>query len=76
MIDPGLMTDSTGDGMAGAIDVSLLTQKNLKQTYYNGTKPCLTCGLLLDPYTALNQQNCPTCTRRSAVKLLKNRMAG
>lgn len=74
MVDPGLMTDSTGDGMAGAEDVSLLTQQKLKQTYYNGTKPCLDCGLALDPYQALHGQYCPHCTQRQAVKLVRNRM--
>jgi len=73
-IDPGLMTDSTGDGMAGATDVSLDTQRNLKQTYYNGSKPCIECGLLLDPYQALHTQYCPSCNNRKASNLLKNRM--
>jgi hypothetical protein len=76
MIDPGLFTDSTGEGMSGAEDVTLLTQKNLKQTYYNGSKPCLDCGLILDPYTALSQKHCATCNRRNAVTHLKNRMVG
>jgi hypothetical protein len=72
--DPGLMTDSTGEGMAGGTDVNLFTQEMLKQTYYNGSKPCLDCGLLLDPYKALHNQYCPGCNNRKASKLLKNRM--
>ena len=74
MIDPGLMTDATGDGMAGATDVSLLTQKNLKKTYYNGTKPCRACGLMLDPYQALHNEFCPNCSNRKSYNLVKNRM--
>jgi predicted RNA-binding Zn-ribbon protein involved in translation (DUF1610 family) len=73
-IDPGLMTDGTGEGMAGATDLNMLTQKNFKETYYNGTKPCIECGLQLDPYSALSQQHCPKCTNRRSTKLLKNRM--
>lgn len=75
-IDPGLMTDSTGDGMAGATDVSLFTQKSLKKTYYNNSKPCIECGLMLDPYHALHTQYCANCNNRKATKLLKNRMVG
>jgi len=75
-VDPGLMTDSTGEGTPGATDVSLVTQENMKQTYYNGSKPCIECGLLLDPYQALNTQYCSTCNNRKASKLLKNRMVG
>lgn len=74
MIDPGLMTDATGDGMAGATDAHLLTQKNLKKTYYNGTKPCIGCGLMLDPYQALHNQYCPNCSNRKSYNLVKNRM--
>ena len=76
MIDPGMMIDSTGEGMAGAIDVSLLTQKRLKQTYYNGSKPCLDCGLLMNPVEAMTQQYCPNCNNRRAMRNLNNRMAG
>jgi predicted RNA-binding Zn-ribbon protein involved in translation (DUF1610 family) len=75
MIDPGLMTDSTGSGMAGATDVSLLTQKNMKKTYYNGTKPCIECGIQLDPYQALHGEFCPNCSNRKSYNRVKNRMA-
>ena len=75
MIDPGLFTDSTGDGMAGATDVSLATQKKLAQTYYNGSKPCLECGLLMNPVEAAYRTLCPKCTRRQAVTRVQNRMA-
>ena len=34
--DPGLFTDSTGEGMVGSTDVSLETQKDLANTIYNG----------------------------------------
>ena len=74
MIDPGLLTDSTGEGMAGAEDVSLLTQQNLKQTYYNGSKPCLDCGLLMNPVEAAYRTLCSNCTSRDAVNRVKNRM--
>ena len=75
--DPGLFTDSTGDGMAGAMDVSLATQNELKKTYYNGSKPCIECGLLLNPVQSLHSQEglCPSCKRRKQVKLVKGRMA-
>jgi len=75
-IDPGLMTDSTGDGETGAHDVSLVTQQNMKKTYYNGSKPCLDCGLMLDPYNAMHTEYCAGCKNRKASKLVKNRMVG
>lgn len=75
MIDPGLMTDSTGEGEVGSTDVSLRTQQNLKETYYNGSKPCLECGLLLTPQVVLQgQELCPKCQNRRASSLVKNRM--
>lgn len=74
MIDPGLMTDSTGEGEYGAHDVSLNTQKNLENTYYNGSKPCLECGLMLDPYHALHNQYCAGCSNRKSYKHVKNGM--
>ena len=72
--DPGLFTDSTGEGMTGAEDVSLVTQQSLKNTYYNGTKPCLECGLELDPFRALHTQYCAKCDQRRATRLVRNRM--
>ena len=73
--DPGLFTDSTGEGMAGATDVRLQTQKDLKTTYYNGSKPCIECGLTLNPVQSLHTDTCPNCTRRKQSKLLKGKMA-
>jgi predicted RNA-binding Zn-ribbon protein involved in translation (DUF1610 family) len=73
--DPGLLTDSTGEGMAGAEDVSLETQQKLKETYYNGSKPCISCGLTLNPVQALTSEHCPSCARKKKVNLVKNRMA-
>jgi hypothetical protein len=73
-IDPGFMTDSTGEGMPGATDNTLSTQQNLKNTYYNGSKPCLECGLQLTPYEVLYSELCPTCSNRKSTKLVKNRM--
>lgn len=73
--DPGLLTDSTGEGMAGAEDVSLETQQKLKETLYNGSKPCKSCGAHLNPVQALSSEHCPNCSRRNASVLLKNRMA-
>lgn len=75
MIDPGLMTDSTGEGMAGAEDMSLVTQQKFKGTYYNGTKPCYECGLAMNPVEAAYRTLCPKCTRRQAVNRVQNRMA-
>ena len=73
--DPGLFTDSTGDGMAGAMDVRLDTQRDLKKTYYNGSKPCIECGLLLNPVQSLHSDMCPNCNRRKASHLVKGGMA-
>lgn len=74
--DPGLLTDSTGEGMAGSEDVSLETQQNLKETYYNGSKPCIECGLSMNPVEALHSgDTCPNCKRRKQAKLVKGRMA-
>lgn len=76
MKDPGLFTDSTGDGMAGAMDTSLETQQDLKKTYYNGSKPCIECGLSMNPVEALHSSGlCSGCTRRNHAKLVKGRMA-
>lgn len=70
-MDPGLFTDSTGEGMAGATDVRLSTQK----TIYNGSKNCKKCGYTMEPYEALLSELCPSCSRRSAQKRLKGGMA-
>ena len=72
--DPGLFTDSTGEGMAGAEDVLFQTQKNMKKTYYNGTKLCNGCGVQIQPYQALYGDTCSTCKAKEASKLIKNRM--
>ena len=73
--DPGLMTDSTGEGMAGATDVRLDTQDELR-TLYNGSKECPACGALMNPVESLHSmQLCPTCARKDRAKKLKNRMA-
>lgn len=72
--DPGLFTDSTGEGMAGAEDVRLSTQRDLK-TQYNGSKPCIECGLTLNPVQSLHTDTCSNCTRRKHSKLLKGKMA-
>jgi hypothetical protein len=74
--DPGLLTDSTGEGMVGAYDVSLETQQDLKKTYYNGSKPCIECGLSMNPVEVLHSNgSCPNCTRRKKANLVKGRMA-
>lgn len=73
--DPGLFTDATGEGMAGAIDLSLESQQKLKETLYNGSKACKSCGSNLNPVQAMSADHCPNCSRRNASKLLKNRMA-
>lgn len=69
--DPGLFTDSTGEGMAGATDTRLSTQKTL----YNGSKSCSSCGYSMNPMEALLDELCPTCRRRSNSDRFKNRMA-
>ena len=72
--DPGLFTDSTGEGMAGAEDVSLETQKDLSKTVYNGSKACKSCGTLIDPLQSLLNDTCTSCTRRKKYSLVKGRM--
>jgi predicted Zn-ribbon and HTH transcriptional regulator len=69
--DPGLFTDATGEGMAGATDVRLSTQKTL----YNGSASCKNCGYTMDPYEALLDELCPSCQRRQAKNRLKGGMA-
>jgi hypothetical protein len=69
--DVGLFTDGTGDGMAGATDVSL-------KTIYNGSKSCMACGSVMNPLESLRSiedQLCPSCSRRKKVNLVKGRMA-
>jgi len=74
--DPGLYTDSTGDGMAGAMDVSLQTQRDLSKTIYNGDKACKACGARIDPVQSLmNQEHCPSCSRRMKQSHVKGGMA-
>ena len=74
--DPGLLTDSTGEGMAGSVDLGLQAQQNLKKTYYNGSKPCIECGLAMNPVEAMHSTGlCPSCKRRKSTKLVKGRMA-
>lgn len=73
--DPALLTDSTGEGMAGATDVPLELQQKIKVTQYNGTRECKMCGTLINPLRALSSEYCVNCSRRNANKLLKNRMA-
>lgn len=73
-VDPR-MTDSTGEGMAGATDVPLELQQKIKETQYNGTKECKSCGTSINPIRALTAEHCVNCSRRNANKLLKNRMA-
>ena len=69
--DVGLFTDGTGDGMAGATDVSL-------GTIYNGSTGCMGCGKVMTPLESLRSiqdQLCPSCSRRKKVNLVKGRMA-
>jgi hypothetical protein len=73
--DPGLFTDSTGEGMAGAEDVSLATQKSLSGTVYNGDKACKSCGRRIDPVQSLLNDMCTSCQRRKHYSLVKGRMA-
>lgn len=72
--DPGLLTDATGEGMAGAMDVSLETVHNMP-TVYNGSTSCKGCGMMLNPVQSLHMELCPSCNRREKVNLVKGRMA-
>ena len=74
--DPGLFTDSTGEGIAGGTDLRFETQNDLKQTIYNGSKPCKGCGNLMNPIESLSlNDTCPSCNRRSKANLVRGRMA-
>ena len=74
--DPGLFTDSTGEGMAGATDPKLSTQRELKEIIYNGTNVCRGCGAGINPVQSLrNTELCPTCNRRMMGDRVKGRMA-
>jgi hypothetical protein len=69
--DVGLFTDGMGEGMAGATDVSL-------ETIYNGSSGCKGCGKMMNPLESLRSienQLCPSCSRREKVNLVKGRMA-
>jgi len=72
--DPGLFTDATGEGMAGAEDVKLETQRTLG-TVYNGSTNCKACGMMLNPVQSLHAELCSSCSRRNLTRLVKNRMA-
>ena len=73
--DPGLMTDSTGDGMSGTQDVRYSTQQDLKKTAYNGSKSCKSCGMYsLSPVQALYSELCPRCKSTEAAKQVKGGM--
>jgi Zn finger protein HypA/HybF involved in hydrogenase expression len=73
--DPGLFTDSTGEGMAGAEDVSLATQRELNRTVYNGESTCTSCGTAIDPVQSMfNKDTCPSCKRKEQYNLLKRGM--
>ena len=73
--DPGLFTDSTGEGMTGAEDVALQTQKELGKTIYNGDTACKGCGRRIDPVQSLLNEMCTSCQRRKHYSLVKGRMA-
>jgi len=73
--DPGFFTDSTGEGMTASTDVRYATQQAMKQTMYNGSGSCKSCGYTMTPVEALYSELCPTCTRRKAHKQVKGRMA-
>ena len=72
--DPGIFTDSTGEGMAGDTDVSLETQRDLANRIYNGDKACKDCGRRLDPVQSLLNELCASCQRRKHYSLLKGGM--
>jgi hypothetical protein len=72
--DPGLFTDSTGEGMAGAEDVKLDTQREIG-TVYNGSTGCKACGMILNPVQSLHTELCSSCSRRKLDTRVKNRMA-
>jgi len=75
MSNMGLMTDATGEGEAGAHDVSLVIQERLKKTHYNGSKNCTGCGTSLDPFRGMLVDSCNSCRNESHTNHLKNRMA-
>jgi predicted RNA-binding Zn-ribbon protein involved in translation (DUF1610 family) len=62
--------DPTGDGT----EYPTPYPTDLNRTVYNGDKGCTSCGLILNPVQALNSDICPSCSRRQAVKRVKNKM--
>jgi hypothetical protein len=73
--DPGLFTDSTGEGMAGAEDVRLSTQRDLNRTIYNGESTCTSCGSSIDPVQSMfSNDTCQSCKRKAQQNLLKKGM--
>ena len=72
MRDPGLYTDSTGEGMAGATDVRLSIQRRLGTDYGHR---CPSCGRNMMPQEMLLQELCPTCDRRAKSKRVNGGMA-
>ena len=72
MRDPGLFTDSTGEGMSGATDVRLSTQRYMGTDYGHR---CSSCGCSMTPQEMLLQDLCPTCDRRAKSKRVKGGMA-
>jgi len=62
--------DPTGDGT----EYPTPYPDNINRTSYNGDKGCTSCGLILNPVQALNSDLCPSCSRRKAIKRVKDKM--
>lgn len=43
-------------------------------TKYNGSAPCPTCGVIMNPVEFLNQGHCLDCLTQNKATLIKNKM--
>lgn len=64
------MIDPDGEGAAFPAPYPA----DINRTNYNGDKGCTSCGLILNPVQSLNSDICPSCSRRQAIKRVKNKM--
>ena len=63
--------DPTGDGTSYPTPYPV----ELQDTVYNGSKGCKDCGVLINPFEALNSDLCRPCSRGKVAKRVANKMA-
>jgi predicted RNA-binding Zn-ribbon protein involved in translation (DUF1610 family) len=64
------MIDPTGEGTSFPSPYPA----DAGRTSYNGDSNCKSCGLILNPVQSLNSDLCPSCSRRTAINRVKNKM--